>query len=61
MTIPLLRFQIIPHQFSDLTRIGMPVSLQLGIQQLLIDRKLEPASIRWYQGERLDLRLKFID
>jgi hypothetical protein len=61
MTISLLRFQILPHQFSDLTRVGMPVSLQLRIQQFPIDRKLVPASIGWDQGNRLDLRFKFMD
>jgi hypothetical protein len=38
----------------------MPVGLQLGIQQLPVNRKLEAPTIRWYQGDRLDIRLKFL-
>lgn len=39
----------------------MAVCFQLGKQQFSVDRKLKAASIRWNQGDRLDIRLEFIE
>jgi hypothetical protein len=39
----------------------MAVGFQLGIQQLPIHRKLKAPSIRWHQGDRFDIRLKFLE
>ena len=39
----------------------MAVSRQLGVQQLPIHTELEAPSIRRYQGDRFDLRLKLLE
>ena len=39
----------------------MAMGSQLGVQQLVVHGELETSAIRWHQGDRLDIRLKFFE
>ena len=49
------------QQPFDLARLGMAKGLQLRIEQLIIDREFKSTAVRWDKGERLDLRLEFLE
>jgi hypothetical protein len=49
------------QQPFDLARLGMAKGLQLRIEQLIVDREFKSTAVRGDEGERLDLRLEFLE
>jgi len=57
----LVSIEMCADKVGDFARLYVPVGLELRIQQLTVERKLEAPAIRRHQGERLDLRLEFLE
>jgi len=49
-----------PHQPQHLTGFGVTMGLELGVNQFVSYRDLEPASVRGNQGQIPDIILEFL-
>ena len=56
-----LPFHHLVDQADDLARLGVPLGLELGVNQLPIDGDLEAASVRWDEVEFLDHVLELLE
>lgn len=56
-----LLFYNLPHQPQHFARFGVTVGLEFGIDQPVVHTDLELASIRRYQGQALEVVLKFFE
>ena len=54
-------FEIILHQTCYLAWLGVAMSGKLGIEQLIVDGKLEATTIGGHQGDGFDVGLKFLE
>ncbi len=50
--------QVLAHQPDHLPGLGMPVGLQLGVDQSIVEADFETTAIRRDQRDRFDLGLK---